>query len=108
MVARVEEEGELAGLVGDRAGDRLDGAERVLADVVGQAVEDLGLRLDGEDPAGAAGAGRHEEGIAADIRADVHEGETVGTIRDSRSASSSGSKNCGVKRMRFSQTLLYG
>ena len=36
LVARVEEQGQLAGLVGDRAGDRLDGPERVLADVVGR------------------------------------------------------------------------
>src|SRR3954453_9487502 len=31
-VPRIHEHGEVAGLVGDRAGDRLDGAERVLAD----------------------------------------------------------------------------
>jgi hypothetical protein len=74
-VARVEEHGELARLVGGGAGHRLDCPERVLADVVGEPVEDLGQRLDGEDARIGPGPGGHEQRIGADIRADIDEGE---------------------------------
>ena len=76
-VARVEEQGELAGLVGHGAVDRLDRARGVLADVVDQAVEDLGLGLHGQNPGRDGGSGllRQEERVPAHIRAHVDEGE---------------------------------
>ena len=51
-VAGIHEQGEFPRLVGDRAGHRLDRSERILSDVVGQAVEHVGLRLD-RDVAGS-------------------------------------------------------
>src|SRR5215218_7101782 len=74
-VARIEKERQLAQLVGDGAGDRLDGAEGVEADVVGQAVEDVGVRLDRENARRRPGERGHGQRIGADAGADVDEGE---------------------------------
>ncbi len=64
---------EIARLVGDRALHRLDRAERIEPHVGDEPLEDIGLRLDGENARGTSGERRDEERIGADIRADIDE-----------------------------------
>ena len=73
LVARIKEQGQFTGLVGDGAGDGLDRAERIEADIVGQLGKDARLRLDGQNARTGAGQPRHEQSISPDIGPDIDE-----------------------------------
>jgi hypothetical protein len=81
--------------------DRLDGPEGVLADVVGEAVEHVGLGLDGEDAGVGARKRGDEERIGADAGAHVDEDHIL-----AHAAAQTG-QFLGVEELGREQNLLF-